>query len=105
LRQLKIKANALKRLGKDREANHKEVAQQLARIEKMKVDGKDEYDIKKQHEVLEECNMMIPNTQKRLEVVHDELQQLLESEKELAAAPEYQEAQAILAQVTLEDPH
>jgi hypothetical protein len=35
-------------MGKEREANHKEYAQQFARIEKMKADNKDPYDIKKQ---------------------------------------------------------
>ena len=124
-------------MGKERDANHKELAQQLARIEKMKTDGKDEYDIKKQvkspsshtlslssasihcclalylllhpstlyhqpfflatnvhwqnttrnffpftllssqYEVLEECKMMFPNTQKRLEAAHADLSAIM----------------------------
>jgi hypothetical protein len=36
------------RMGKEREANYKEQAHQLSRIAKMKVEGKDPYDIKKQ---------------------------------------------------------
>ena len=35
-------------MGKEREQNYKEQAIQLSRITKMKADGKDEYDIKKQ---------------------------------------------------------
>eukprot|EP00048_Salpingoeca_helianthica_P000265 m.40452 g.40452 ORF g.40452 m.40452 type:complete len:115 (-) comp10326_c0_seq1:28-372(-) len=103
-RTIKIKSGVLKRMGKEREANHKEYAQQFARIEKMKAEGKDPYDIKKQFEVLEECKMMFPNTQKRLEAAHAELKGLLETEKDLAETGEYKEAATILAEVPLEDP-
>jgi hypothetical protein len=78
-------------MGKEREANHKEVAHQLERIEKIKREGGDEYVIQKQvrsmesaalmkqYEVLEECKMMIPNTQQRLATAHADLSQLLVS--------------------------
>lgn len=38
----------LNRLAKEKEVYAKEVVQQSEKIEKMKADGKDEYDIKKQ---------------------------------------------------------
>ncbi|EDQ87399.1 uncharacterized protein MONBRDRAFT_27215 [Monosiga brevicollis MX1] len=60
-------------LGKEREYNFKEIAQQEARIEKYKAEGRDEYDVRKQYEVLEECKMMVPNTQQRLEEEHKKL--------------------------------
>ena len=48
LRQIKIKTGVVKRLGKEREVNKKEIAQQEKRIQKYKDEGRDEYDIKKQ---------------------------------------------------------
>lgn len=58
-RRIKIAAGVLKRfvmvmwaheccMGKERVANHKELAQQLERIEKLKAKGEDEYTIRKQ---------------------------------------------------------
>lgn len=48
LRQLKIKTGVVKRLAKEQEYNHKEIAQQEKRIETFKAENRDEYDIKKQ---------------------------------------------------------
>jgi hypothetical protein len=53
------------------------VTKQEERIEKMKAEGKDEYDIRKQQEVLEESRMMIPDTNRRLKAAKDDLSQLL----------------------------
>eukprot|EP01050_Picozoa_sp_SAG11_P002351 SAG11_NODE_117_length_15962_cov_71.527925_4_plen_107_part_00 len=82
----------------------KELTDQEARIEKMRADGKDEYDIRKQvcylsniaasrvgcrhaevrlaecvrqEEVLSETAMMIPDTRSRLENGHEELTEYL----------------------------
>ena len=51
LRQLKIKTGVVKRLGKEKMSYKKEAEQQTAKVEKMKAEGKDEYDIKKMGEV------------------------------------------------------
>jgi len=40
---------------------------QTARIQKMRDDGKDPYDIRKQEEVLQESYMMVPDSKARLE--------------------------------------
>uniref|UniRef100_H0Z0J2 Tubulin-specific chaperone A n=1 Tax=Taeniopygia guttata TaxID=59729 RepID=H0Z0J2_TAEGU len=53
-------------------------------------------------EILQESRMMIPDCQRRLEVAHAELTQLLENEKELEEAEEYKEARSILESVKLE---
>lgn len=53
--------------------NLKEIAQQEARIAKMQAEGRDEYDINKQNEVLEECRMMVPHTQANLCTAYKEL--------------------------------
>ncbi|XP_051499163.1 tubulin-specific chaperone A isoform X2 [Apus apus] len=53
-------------------------------------------------EILQESRMMIPDCQRRLEVAHADLTQLLENEKELEEAEEYKEARSILESVKLE---
>uniref|UniRef100_A0A8U7NS87 Tubulin-specific chaperone A n=1 Tax=Corvus moneduloides TaxID=1196302 RepID=A0A8U7NS87_CORMO len=57
----------------------KEAKQQEEKIEKMKAEACDDYGIKKQIEILQESRMMIPDCQRRLEVAHAELTQLLVS--------------------------
>lgn len=53
IRTLKIKIGVVKRLTKEKIVYEKEAEQQKERIEKFKSDGKDEYDIRKQEEVLQ----------------------------------------------------
>eukprot|EP00731_Ephydatia_muelleri_P016802 Em0009g1226a len=74
----------------------KEVVDQQAVIEKLKVQGGDEYVIRKQCEVLEESKNMVPDCERRLETIRDELLATLETDKELAETKEYKEAQALL---------
>ena len=47
LKNLKIKTNVVKRIMKEKTTYEKEVKQNEDRIEKMKNEGRDEYDIKK----------------------------------------------------------
>lgn len=47
VRQIKIQSGVCKRILKEKSMYEKEVTQTENRIEKMKVDGKDEYDIRK----------------------------------------------------------
>jgi len=74
--------------------NMKEMAAQEARIAKWKEEGRDEYDIKKQYEVLEECAMMVPRDAKALADAH--LSSMLEAEADLAEEKIYKEAQQML---------
>ncbi|XP_053787332.1 tubulin-specific chaperone A isoform X2 [Vidua chalybeata] len=90
------------RLAKEKIMYEKEAKQQEEKIEKMKAEACDDYGIKKQIEILQESRMMIPDCQRRLEVAHAELTQLLENEKELEEAEEYKEARSILESVKLE---
>ena len=46
--------------------------------------------------------MMIPDCQRRLEAAYTDLQQILESEKDLEEAEEYKEAHVVLDSVKLE---
>ncbi|KAF4803035.1 Tubulin-specific chaperone A [Turdus rufiventris] len=92
----------IKMLAKEKIMYEKEAKQQEEKIEKMKAEACDDYGIKKQIEILQESRMMIPDCQRRLEVAHAELTQLLENEKELEEAEEYKEARSILESVKLE---
>uniref|UniRef100_A0A8C1D9S2 Tubulin-specific chaperone A n=2 Tax=Cyprinus carpio TaxID=7962 RepID=A0A8C1D9S2_CYPCA len=80
----------------------KEAKQQEEKIERLKAEAGDEYLIKKQMEVLQESRMMIPDCHRRLAIAHADLQQLLETEEELAEMEEYKEARTVLDSVKLE---
>ncbi|XP_013411497.1 tubulin-specific chaperone A [Lingula anatina] len=98
IKQIKIKTGVVKRLAKEKTMYEKEAVQQEEKIEKMKAENADEYDIKKQTEVLQESKMMIPDCLTRLKKAHGELANMLEVEKELAETEEYVAAQEILTQ-------
>lgn len=65
LRQIKIKTGVVKRLTKEKSVYGKEVDQQKLRIEKLRAEGKDEYVMRKEHEILQEALMMIPDSHRR----------------------------------------
>lgn len=48
-------------------------------VQKMRDDGKDSYDIKKQEEVLQESYMMVPDSKNRLEKAFDSLSEVIVS--------------------------
>lgn len=75
----------------------KEAASNEARVQKMKDEGRDEYDVRKAEEVLAESCMMIPDSKSRHAAALQDLSLLLESnEDELRGAEELQEAQDLL---------
>lgn len=65
LKTIKIKTGVVKRVTKEKIVYERELEEQKEKIEKFKQAGKDEYDIKKQEEVLQECLMMIPECKRR----------------------------------------
>eukprot|EP00595_Chromulina_sp_UTEXLB2642_P000191 CAMPEP_0196762550 /NCGR_PEP_ID=MMETSP1095-20130614/2260_1 /TAXON_ID=96789 ORGANISM="Chromulina nebulosa, Strain UTEXLB2642" /NCGR_SAMPLE_ID=MMETSP1095 /ASSEMBLY_ACC=CAM_ASM_000446 /LENGTH=105 /DNA_ID=CAMNT_0042113785 /DNA_START=33 /DNA_END=347 /DNA_ORIENTATION=- len=77
-KKLKIQVSVCKRLLKEVEAYEKEVIYNENRVQKMRDDNKDEYDIRKQEEVLQESYMMIPDSKRRLEAAIEELQSVLD---------------------------
>ncbi|XP_063700560.1 tubulin-specific chaperone A [Culicoides brevitarsis] len=95
LKQIKIKAGVVKRCTKDVTSYEKEANVQQGKVEKLKSEGKDEHDIRKQEEVLQECLMMIPDSKRRLRKCYEELTNILEGEKELEEAEEYKLAVTI----------
>ena len=61
------------RLAKEHQYYHKEVAENEAKLAKMKAESADTYDIKKFQEVLDESKMMIPESKSRLKKSVEEL--------------------------------
>lgn len=96
IRTLKIKTGVVKRLAKEKVTYEKEAAQQRERIQKLKEQDKDGYDIKKQEEVLQESLMMVPDCQRRLVKAFEELKKILDTEQDLKEVEEYVEAGKVL---------
>ncbi|XP_022188641.1 tubulin-specific chaperone A [Nilaparvata lugens] len=96
IKTIKIKTGVVKRLTKDKVMYEKEAEQQEAKIEKLKSKGEDEFNIRKQEEVLQETLMMVPSSQRRLQKAFEELSNIVESEKDLAEDPEYLAAVEVL---------
>ena len=65
--KLKIRINSLKRLKKEYLYYNKELIDNENKLNNMKKDSMDEYDIKKQQEIVDETKLMIPNVKKRLQ--------------------------------------
>lgn len=65
IRQIKIKTGVLKRLTKEKTVYEKEIDQQKARIERLRGEGKDEHVLRKEEEILQESQMMIPDSHRR----------------------------------------
>ncbi|KAL5004761.1 hypothetical protein ScPMuIL_018217 [Solemya velum] len=96
VKQLKIRTGVVRRLVKEKQAYEKEAVDLEQKVEKMKTDGKDEYDIRKQTEVLQESKAMIPDTLKRLKTAYAELEQLIQTSAELHESEEYVAAQNVM---------
>merc|ERR1711970_103689 len=86
----------VKRLTKEKTMYEQESLQIAKKIENMKAQGKDEYDIKKQNEVLAESQNMVPDSVRRLKTAYAELSDLLEKESDLSEAEEYAQAKEVL---------
>ncbi|XP_065170826.1 tubulin-specific chaperone A [Atheta coriaria] len=104
IRTLKIKTGVVRRLAKEKLTYEKEADQQRTRIEKYQTEGKDEYDIRKQEEVLQESVMMVPDCQRRLAKAYEELQTILNSETDLKESEDYQTALTTLEEAKAQLP-
>ncbi|XP_052792806.1 tubulin-specific chaperone A-like [Mya arenaria] len=92
LKQIKIKTGVVKRLTKEKGYYEQEAQKEEERYNKMKGDGKDEYELRKQNEVIGESKAMIPDTKNRLIKARDDLRNVLESSESLAEDAAYKEA-------------
>ncbi|XP_035723299.1 tubulin-specific chaperone A-like [Vespa mandarinia] len=104
IRTLKIKTGVVKRLAKEKVTYEKEAAQQRQRIQQLKEQDKDGYDIKKQEEVLQESLMMVPDCQRRLVKAFEELKGILDTEQDLKEAEDYIEAEKVLQEAEAQLP-
>ncbi|KAB0802934.1 hypothetical protein PPYR_05120 [Photinus pyralis] len=105
LKTLKIKTGVVRRLAKEKVVYEEEAEQQRARIEKFKQEGKDEYDIRKQEEVLQESLMMVPDCQRKLAKAIEELKNIIENELDLKDLEDYQTAVKIIEDAKLQLPN
>lgn len=99
-KKLKTQLGICKRMVKEVQSYEKEVITNEARVQKMRDEGKDPYDIRKQEEVLQESYMMIPDSKARLEATLSDLEACLEECKEdpaSADAAAVEEARALIA--------
>ena len=78
---LQIKVNALKRLIKEEKLSKQEVAEQEQHINQMKANNADEYELKKQIQVLEESQRMVPEVTKKVAEYRQALKEFLDSYK------------------------
>lgn len=65
IRMIKIKTGVLKRLTKEKTVYEREIDQQKQRIEKLRSEGKDEHVLRKEEEILQEAQMMVPDSHRR----------------------------------------
>ncbi|KAJ2938462.1 hypothetical protein O0L34_g15699 [Tuta absoluta] len=104
IRQIKIKTGVVKRIAKEKVVYEKEAEQQRNRVQKLKEQGDDEHNIRKQEEVLQESLMMVPDCQRRLVKAFDDLKSILETEKDLKENEDYRTAQTVLKEAEAQLP-
>ncbi|ALC45509.1 CG1890 [Drosophila busckii] len=98
IRQLVIKTGVIKRLTKEKTVYEKEVNIEIARLNKFKTDGADDHVLRKQQEVIQECQMMIPDSKRRLEKELEVLQKYLDDEQDLKDSETYTKALEVLTE-------
>ena len=99
LKKMKIQTGVVTRISKEKTMYKKEIVTMEKHIEDMKASGKDEYDIKKRTECLEESRMMIPDCEKRLKLAVEAMTSLLNDNPDCSNEEIYQKAKAALEQV------
>ena len=82
LRQLRIKSGVVQRLTREITSYKREAEQQQVRLEKMKLDDVDEYDIMKMGLVVQESLAMVPHCLRKLIIANKDLEQLLDDFEE-----------------------
>ncbi|KAH8383884.1 hypothetical protein KR009_011087 [Drosophila setifemur] len=98
IRQLVIKTGVVKRLAKEKTVYEKEVLTERTRSEKFKKEGADEHVLRKQEEVIQECEMMIPDSKRRLQKEFEVLEKYLADEEDLKETEAYKKAFEMLSE-------
>lgn len=96
IRTIKIKTGVVKRITKDKIVYEQEAEEQKAKVERLKQEGRDEYEMRRQVDVLQECLMMIPDSKRRLVKAYEDLDNVLNKEKDLKDTEEYAAAKKAL---------
>ena len=95
LRQLRIKTGIVSRISKDISSYQDEAEIQQQRLERMRREGQDEYDIMKMGQVVQESLMMVPHCVKKLVTANADLEDFLETLPECDENSEAEETEAI----------
>ncbi|XP_046677966.1 tubulin-specific chaperone A isoform X1 [Homalodisca vitripennis] len=104
IKTIKIKTGVVKRLAKEKVMYEKDAESQRNRVQKYKDEGKDDHDVRKQEEVLQECLMMVPDCQRRLVKAYEELQKIIDTETDLNTNEDYLSAVKVLEDAKLQLP-
>ncbi|KAF9187177.1 hypothetical protein BGZ51_001501 [Haplosporangium sp. Z 767] len=92
-RDFTIKTNVLKRLVKEQVYYNQEKLNQQKRIDDMVAKDPEDYEIKKQREVLEETLDMLPDVERRKKAAHQDLANLVtNANPDIKSSKEYEEA-------------
>eukprot|EP00545_Synedropsis_sp_CCMP1620_P014750 CAMPEP_0119011766 /NCGR_PEP_ID=MMETSP1176-20130426/5878_1 /TAXON_ID=265551 /ORGANISM="Synedropsis recta cf, Strain CCMP1620" /LENGTH=129 /DNA_ID=CAMNT_0006964629 /DNA_START=78 /DNA_END=467 /DNA_ORIENTATION=+ len=100
-KQLMIKVNACKRLLKEADYYKRETKENEEKLQMMKDDGKDPYDIKKFEEVLGESCMMIPDSERRLKESVEDLSIFVDTTNLEQESGYLEQARDLIKQTTL----
>ena len=95
LRQLRIKTGIVSRISKDISSYQDEAGIQQQRLERMKKEGQDEYDIMKMGLVVQESLMMVPHCVKKLVTANADLENFLETLPKCDGDTEAEESEAV----------
>lgn len=96
VKQLKIKAGAVKRTNREYHSYEEELRTERDRLQKLTTSGASDHAVKKQQDVIQESISMLPNTKKRLQDAVDDLQSFLQeqaSNTDLTQSDEWRDAQ------------
>lgn len=105
-KQCRVKTGVVTRLQKELDRYRADASTQSSKIDAMRVRGADEYDVKQQVEVLNETEIMIPDSLRRLERALAELRDFIASNGEdagLAGSAQLTAATTLLAAVDAAD--
>ena len=102
LKALRIKTQVVQRTHKELQHYHLELQQQKDKVARMREEGRDVFDVKKQVEVLAESEVMIPDTMRRLDKAVEDLRGAVAmgaADAELAGSEQLAAARAMLAEL------
>ncbi|KAG7670097.1 hypothetical protein Ndes2526B_g06484 [Nannochloris sp. 'desiccata'] len=101
VRNLGIKTGSVRRLGKEMVMYREEEQREQAKVQKMKANNADQYDLKHAENVLAESVAMVHDTHQRLKTAVKELEEFMEENTLLISqAPEFQAAKEEVEKAT-----